>query len=743
MKESEEGVDVTVLAERRAKLAKLRGEHFVHDRDITSAPSVTVVDEFRYEFAAADWQKTDITRDTSDNIESHKIFYAENNKNNNTRKTSDLEFNALVNEANRRGGRHSATGRDDIIQLDDDIDGFSITSSLSGVGGVDKFEHKNEIYKNPGLSFDYKDNLINDNNNEHSNEERRQRKLTRASTFAGGNDPSNDQISSKKNPIENEKSTKIYQDGQYVLSSEDLGYQSSASSPNESKRKMSIYNSQNDECTDIKKSGQLLKVEKAMDPLSMSLPETFLKTVKSDLSESIKSNTSTRSKVVYDPRMFAGQAKVAPNNSLDPEKDYFEKMNKFHRDDKLNKTGWRPDKEKDIKLNKHTGDEPSALECIDLSDPVHSAKQGKIQLRELPRSPALSERTEFEDPDTTGKSRKKKILDNKSLGGVLLTMSNIGLKFGKENVDGMHKRKKGKIDNHPLSTSLDTSYSSWSGRSPHPGHGHGMEEDCKVCLHRKRTSCWTVLALLALDIFTIGLIIILFNQMHSQPQGIGSHLAQTGGIPDHSHDHDHQHDGNPVMEPRGRSLDLPIFNDTDNDNAYLEIESMLSDLKSKFEDEMQNLTDQLKKMRTPPSFSCHKTDSHTSETKVFYSDCSISTPGMDANTGIFKVQESGVYQITFTGFFVSLRGHMVSADIYLRTGEKDEIIGRSSAKTDEDGVFGRDDDLHATTSIIVMERLREGDKVFVSMVISGPHGDSKLESDFSRKIHFTGLRISD
>ena len=107
---------------------------------------------------------------------------------------------------------------------------------------------------------------------------------------------------------------------------------------------------------------------------------------------------------------------------------------------------------------------------------------------------------------------------------------------------------------------------------------------------------------------------------------------------------------------------------------------------------------------SPPAFSCHKTDSHTSETKVFYSDCSISTPGMDSNTGIFLVKEAGVYQITFTGFFVSLRGHMVkfvtslsklkmnplqvSADIYLRTGDKDEIIGRSSAKTDEDGVFG-------------------------------------------------------
>ena len=32
---------------------------------------------------------------------------------------------------------------------------------------------------------------------------------------------------------------------------------------------------------------------------------------------------------------------------------------------------------------------------------------------------------------------------------------------------------------------------------------------------------------------------------------------------------------------------------------------------------------------------------------------------MDKNSGIFEVKESGVYQITFTGFFVSIRGHMV------------------------------------------------------------------------------------
>ena len=42
-----------------------------------------------------------------------------------------------------------------------------------------------------------------------------------------------------------------------------------------------------------------------------------------------------------------------------------------------------------------------------------------------------------------------------------------------------------------------------------------------------------------------------------------------------------------------------------------------------------------------------------------------------------------------------------------------------------------------------MEKLELEDEVFVSMAIHGDHGDSSLWSDFSRKIHFTGLRVSD
>jgi len=85
----------------------------------------------------------------------------------------------------------------------------------------------------------------------------------------------------------------------------------------------------------------------------------------------------------------------------------------------------------------------------------------------------------------------------------------------------------------------------------------------------------------------------------------------------------------------------------------------------------------------------------------------------------------------------------VSADIYLkRNGHEARIIGRSSAVTEEDGYFGRDDDLHATASVIVMERMGKFDQVFVSMMSDNNRG-SYLKSDVSRKIHFTGVKISD
>ena len=83
-----------ILAERRAKLAQLRGELYVHDRDITSAPSLTVVDEFQEDFSSADRRSGLVDGEKPGHIDEHKIFYAERNG----RKESDFEFKTKLSK---------------------------------------------------------------------------------------------------------------------------------------------------------------------------------------------------------------------------------------------------------------------------------------------------------------------------------------------------------------------------------------------------------------------------------------------------------------------------------------------------------------------------------------------------------------------------------------------------------------------------------------------------------------------
>ena len=125
-----------ILAERRAKLARLRGELSVQDRDITSAPSLTVVDEFQEEFSSADKRSGVIDKGEPQQQRNHTIFYAEQG----ARKESDLEFNKLVSEASRRGGKGAEQKGNDFgsgstfaedTDLDDELDGYSVSRSKS------------------------------------------------------------------------------------------------------------------------------------------------------------------------------------------------------------------------------------------------------------------------------------------------------------------------------------------------------------------------------------------------------------------------------------------------------------------------------------------------------------------------------------------------------------------------------------------------------------------------------------
>ena len=168
-----------------------------------------------------------------------------------------------------------------------------------------------------------------------------------------------------KSQVEKEKSSKFYLDGEYLNTIEDLGYGSGVSSPNESlKRSNEMNNAKVDQSITKNETPQLLKLEPAIDPLSVSLPETFLKSVKSDLSQSMKSTTSTKSRVHYDPRIFSS-SEVKTEKKADPEKEYFANMSKFYGE--MNEKFSDDDRAED-----HNDDvQGDNLECIDLGDPSH------------------------------------------------------------------------------------------------------------------------------------------------------------------------------------------------------------------------------------------------------------------------------------------------------------------------------------------------------------------------------------
>ena len=55
----------------------------------------------------------------------------------------------------------------------------------------------------------------------------------------------------------------------------------------------------------------------------------------------------------------------------------------------------------------------------------------------------MSVRTEFEDPDINGRSRKKKDIKNASLSGVMMTISTIGKRLGKKKMVARQCSKRG------------------------------------------------------------------------------------------------------------------------------------------------------------------------------------------------------------------------------------------------------------------------------------------------------------
>ena len=439
--------DVAVLAERRAKLAKLREEHFVSGGDITSAPDITSVDEYRAKFQAARKQSGQSEGGRGQETEDHRIFFAHGRRNNN--KQSDLTFNPLIAEAKQRRSRG--------VKTETLEDGEVSLSSRSD----DTLEDIEQSLAGPGLG-----------------------KFSREL----------EQI------VEKEKSSKFYRDGEYISPSpwDDPGYQSAANSPNEF-LKRAKEGAEAEEWRTPKQK-QLLNIEAAIDPLSVSLPETFLKTVKADLSQSIKSTASTKSKVHYDPRIFSAKKR---KQSLDPEKEYFHNMSKFYGEMHAR----FPEYEEPRAVGRerpNTNTDTELLETIDLTDGAHVKAGDSYSLADT-----VSIKTDL--TDITGGGEREREGENerghrnlKSLGeSVILSVSSFG-----QNISGRVRER--------LPASGVPEETVWARRSDSPPQ---VEVECKICKHKRGTSWWTVMGLLIVDLVTLIILFYGYNTLRQFHEG--------------------------------------------------------------------------------------------------------------------------------------------------------------------------------------------------------------------------------
>ena len=493
---------MAVLAERRAKLAKLREEHFVSGGDITSAPDITSVDEYRAKFhAAAREQSGQLEGGGARQTEEHRIFFAQGRRNSNKHQTqfqsqSDLTWNPLIAEAKERKSRgvKTETLEDSEAALsyrsDDTLE--NMEQSLAG-NGVGKFSKDLE------------------------------------------------QI------VEKEKSSKFYRDGEYISPSpsDDPGYQSAANSPNEFLKRTKEGGELEERRSPQQKP--LLNIEAAIDPLSVSLPERFLKTVKTDLSQSIKSTTSTKSKVHYDPRIFSAKKR---KQSADPEKEYFHNMSKFYGEIHAR----FPEYEEPSLVRQERQERPKTepdsdlLETINLTDPG-DARAGdsysladtvsiKTDLTDITGGGERERERERErDREREGERGNRKL---KSLGeSVILSIS-------------------GRVRER-LGGSGVVEETVWARRTDSPG-----EVECKICKHPRRTSWWTVIGLLMIDLITLIILFYGYDTLKFHGGKAGRRgLAPLGPAGRTGTQDLPQLNFTEELGPRGRSLDLPSSTEMD------------------------------------------------------------------------------------------------------------------------------------------------------------------------------------
>ena len=315
--------------------------------------------------------KEGVANGGADMLGQHQVFRAQGRVRDD--KKADLSFNPLIDEANQR----RRTKVESVAEL-------KSSEGVENTGYVSDDFSEESLEPYIGQSFSQTIGLENK-----SNEETLPNENSHGESFV----------------VEKEKSSKIYKDGKYLSSHEDhqapdQGYQTD--SPSDSLRRSADKSPESRDAVLVIKpsNNQLLKLEPAIDPLSVSLPEAFLKSVKTDLSLSIKSTSSSKSRVHYDPRIFSSKKQ----KKEDPEKEYFEKMSRFYGEmnEKYPPTNNnQPQNQSRPVLNAapvttglkiDSAETSETLECIDLEEPSTLSRSAAMDSL----TDTISIKTEFE-----------------------------------------------------------------------------------------------------------------------------------------------------------------------------------------------------------------------------------------------------------------------------------------------------------------------------------------------------------
>ena len=161
--------------------------------------------------------------------------------------------------------------------------------------------------------------------------------------------------------------------------------------------------------------------------------------------------------------------------------------------------------------------EDSAIDCIDLNETDYESVTTVTSYRSA--SPQSTVASEFADPDHRGRSKVGKFRLSQ------LEVKNYGVTFQVKT----HSKSPGPFS--AVQTVIGSVFGIGSGSRSHGSNPKMMPEDPDYCHHcetsgknQKKVSCWAIFIFLAIDLFTIILLLALYSSLpHRGKERLGEY----------------------------------------------------------------------------------------------------------------------------------------------------------------------------------------------------------------------------